>query len=180
MITRKLFLALGIAVMVFLLFSQGWAQTQPKPGTRAPVITHSYAIEKGRYGDVVKIFIEANDPDTDMFRIAVVVDQAGYGRYPADWIYLKPQNRNHFIGYMEWSTYSSKTIKVREWTQVNIKVSVFDRAGNESNVVVFPFEFVSEVISNPSPPAPFNQGNIAKLGNMDVNLFEPAIPLFPD
>ena len=170
----------AFAVMVSLLFSQVWAQTQPKLGTKAPVITRSYAIEKGRYGDVLKIFIEADDPDNDMFRIAVVVDQAGYGRYPTDWIYLKPQNRNHFIGYMDWSTYSSKTARVREWTQINIKVSVFDRAGNESNVALFPFEFVSEVVSNPPPPAPFNQGNNPKLGNINVNLFEPSMPPHPD
>jgi hypothetical protein len=61
-----------------------------------------------------------------------------------------------------------------EWTQITIKISIFDTAGNESNTVVFPFEFVSEVIHNPSPPAPFNQDNIPRLGYIDINLFNPS------
>jgi hypothetical protein len=169
-----------VFVIVALVFSQGWAQTQPKPGTKAPVITHSYAIEKGRYGDVLKVYVEANDPDSGMFRIAVVVDQAGYGRYPTDWIYLKSQDKGHFAGYLQWNTYSSNTGALSEWTYISIKVSVFNKAGNESNVVVFPFEFVSGVISNPPPPAPFNVANLPRLGHIDINLFDPLEPLHPD
>lgn len=169
-----------VFVIVALVFSQGWAQTQPKPGTKAPVITHSYAIEKGRYGDVLKVYVEANDPDSDMFRIAVVVDQVGYGRYPTDWIYLKSQDKGHFAGYLQWNTYSSNTGALSEWTYIAIKVSVFNKAGNESNVVVFPFEFVSGVISNPPPPAPFNVANLPRLGHIDINLFDPLEPLHPD
>ena len=60
-----------------------------------------------------------------------------------------------------------------EWTYVTISVSVFDKAGNESNVVVFPFNFVSEVISNPPPPAPFNQANLPRLGHVHVSLYNP-------
>ena len=168
-----------VFVIVALAFSQGWAQKQPKPGTKVPVITHSYAIEKGRYGNVLKVYVEANDPDSDMLRIAVLVDQVGYGRYPTDWIYLKSQDKGHFAGYLQWNTYSSKPGPLNEWTHITIKVSVFDKAGNESNVVVFPFEFVSEVISHPPPPAPFNVANLPRLGHIDINLIEPTIPLVP-
>ena len=169
-----------VFVIVALVFSQDLAQTQPKPGTKAPVITHSYAIEKGRFGDVLKVYVEANDPDSDMFRIAVIVDQAGVGRYPPDWIYLKSQDKGHFAGYLQWNTYSSNTDFLSEWTYIAIKVSVFDKAGNESNVVVFPFEFVSGVISNPPPPAPFNVPNLPRLGYIDINLFESLSPLHSD
>jgi len=40
--------------------------------------------------------------------------------------------------------------------------------------MAFPFEFVSEVISNPPPPAPFNDGNLPRLGHININLFEPT------
>jgi len=49
-----------------------------RPGTSAPVITHAFAVEKGYYGYIWKIYIEAEDPDGDMLRIASVVDQTGY------------------------------------------------------------------------------------------------------
>ena len=68
-------------------------------GPNAPVITHSFTVEKIIYGDILKVYIEAEDPDGKMVRIATVVDQAGYGRYPISWVYLKPTDRRHFEGY---------------------------------------------------------------------------------
>jgi hypothetical protein len=171
---RKSLWLLIFVLVVFCGFSQGLAQMQPKPGTKAPVITHSYAIEKGRFGHVLKVYVGADDPDADMFRIAVVVEQVGYGVYPPDWIYLKSQDRGHFSGYMQWNTSSSRTGSMSEWTQITIKVSVFDKAGNESNVVVHPFMFVSEVIPSPSLPAPFNVANLPRLGNITVELLDPT------
>ena len=154
-------------IVIFFIVSQG--TTQPKPGMNAPVITHSFAIEKGRYLDVVKLYIEADDPNGDMFRIATVADETGSGYHPPDWIYLKPKDGHHFVGYLQWNTHSSFGW-VREWHNVTLKVSVFDKNGNESNVVIFPFEFVSEVLPKPQPPAPFNQGNIPRLGHVMIEL----------
>ena len=148
---------------------------KPTPqGGKAPVITHSYLIEKGRYGDILKIYIEADDPDNDMLRITTVVEQSGFGRYPADWVFLKSQYSGRFAGYLQWATYSANTGFLSEWTSITIKVSVFDKTGKESSVVVFPFEFVSEVVKNPPPPAPFDRGNIPMLGNIMINLYEPT------
>jgi hypothetical protein len=173
--TQGFFKYILISVVSFPLVLMGCYHTiEPKAGTAAPAISNAYVIERGRYGDVLKIYLEADDPDNDMLRVATVVDQVGYGRYPVDWVYLKSPYSGHFVGYLQWNTFSSHTGGLREWTSITIKISVFDKAGNESNVVVFPFEFVSEVISNPPPPAPFNQPMIAKLGNVDVNLFEPS------
>jgi hypothetical protein len=138
----------------------------------APVITNSYAIQKERYGEVLKIYIEANDSEGDMLRIATVVEHTGYSRYPVDWVYLKPEHGRHFLGHLQWNTFSSNTARISEWTQVTLKVSVFDRAGNESNVVVFPLEFVSEVVPHPPLPFPFGQGDIPRLGHVNVDLFE--------
>ena len=95
-----------------------------RPGTSAPVITHAFAVEKGYYGYIWKIYIEAEDPDGDMLRIAAVVDQTGYGHYPADWIYLKPPYQKHFKGYIQWNTFSSKTSYLTEGTQITLKVYI--------------------------------------------------------
>ena len=173
MVAKRFFWLIGFVFAVSLLtFSQGWAQMQPKPGTKAPVITNSYAIEKGGFGNVLRIYIEADDPDNDLLRIATVIEHAGFGRYPTDWVFLKPQYRGHFVGYLQWNTYNSGGLS--EWTQITIKVSVFDKAGNESNVVVFPYEFVSRLTSNPPPPAPFNVANLPMLGHVTVSLEDPS------
>jgi hypothetical protein len=167
----------------FFLPCQGWAQlfryeggTGPKPGTHAPIITHTFAVEKGSYGYIWKIYLEAEDPDGDMLRIASTVDQVGYGHYPTNWIYLKPQYQKGFKGYIQWNTFSSRTGYISEWTQITLKVSVFDRNGNESNEVVFPFEFVSGVKDQYGYklPAPFDQGDLPRLGYISIDLFDPA------
>ncbi len=41
----------------------GWAQTDPG---NAPVITHSFAVDKGSYGYIWKTYLEAEDLDGDM------------------------------------------------------------------------------------------------------------------
>lgn len=166
-------MSLFLSVILFGV-SQGWAQ--PKPGTKPPIITHSFAVERGIYGYIWKIYIEAEDPDGDMLRIASVVGQAGYGRYPTDWIILKPQYRKHFKGYIQWNTFSSRTSFLREWTQITLKVSIIDKAGNESNTVVFPFTFESGVKDQYryKLPSPFNEGEVPRLGYIHIDLFEPT------
>ncbi len=168
-----------LLTLTFLLPCQGWAQLAPyvggppKPGTHAPIITHAFAVEKGYYGYIWKIYIEAEDPDGEMLRIASVVDQVGYGHYPTDWIYLKRQDQKHFRGYIQWNTFSTNAGYLTEWTQITLKVSVVDKAGNESNQVVFPFTFESGVSSQYKLPTPFDQGNLTKIGNVFIDLRNP-------
>jgi len=173
---RKSISWLSGVVMALVLFSglQGWAQ--PKPGARAPVITHSFAVEKGYYGYIWKIYFEAEDPDGEMLKIASVVDQPGYGRYPTYWLYIKPEYRNHLKGYIQWNTFSSKTPYLREWTSITLRVSIIDKAGKESNEVVFPFTFESGLKDqyNYKLPAPFDQGDLPRLGYIHIDLFEPT------
>ena len=175
------FISVLLAITILLPY-QGWAQLfpytgggQPKPGTHAPIITHAFAVEKGYYGYIWKIYIEAEDPDGEMLRIASVVNEVGVGSYPTDWIYIKPQYGKHFVGYIQWNTFSSKTSYLPEWTQITLRVSVIDKAGNESNEVVFPITF--EVTPNQyayQPPAPFDQGTLPRLGHIMVDLFYPG------
>lgn len=181
---NKFSMVLGL-LLAFSLFvpPQGWTQlipyaggAQPKPGTHAPVITNAFAVDKGYYGNIWRIYIEAEDPDGDMLRVAAVVDQPGYGHYPTDWIYLKPPYQKHFKGYIQWNTFSSKASYLREWTQITLQVSVIDKAGNESNVVVFPFSFETGVKGQyqSKPPAPFDQGDLPRVGYVHIDLFEPT------
>ncbi len=170
---------LGLLLLIIGIGFSGCAYTKgpylgaPMGGGNPPVIKHSYAIEKGRYGDVLKIYIEAEDPDGDMLRVATVVDQVGYGRYPTDWIYLKKEFQGRFVGYLQWNTYSPNSRGLMEWTRVTLKVSVFDKAGNESNVVTFPYEFSLGQRPPDELPAPFDQKSLARLGGISVELLDP-------
>jgi hypothetical protein len=137
---------------------------------QAPILTHFWAADKGPYGCIWKIYIEAEDPDGDMDRISVEVNQAGYGHYPTDWIAIKPQHREHLIGFLQWNTFSSKASYFPEWTQISVKISIFDKRGNQSNEVIFPFTFESGVRNQYELPAPFNNGNPPRIGNIMVDL----------
>ena len=172
----KLIYLIGILMGVMVLTAPaGW--TQPKSETRGPIITHAFAVEKGKYGYVWKIYIEAEDPDGEMLSIASVVDQPAAGRYPTDWVYLKPQYGKHFKGYLQWNTFSTKAANLREWTYITLRVSVVDKAGNASNEVVFPFSFESGVEDQYKYilPAPFDEGNLQRLGYIGINLFDPTL-----
>jgi len=174
-IKRFIYLISMLLGVVLLIAPTG--RTQPKPEAKAPVITHTFPVEKGPYGYIWKIYIEAEDPEGDMAKIASVIEQPGYGRYPTNWIILKPQYRHHLKGYIQWNTFSSNASHLKEWTQITLKVSIFDKAGNESNEVVFPFTFESGV-KKPYQyklPSPFDQGELPKLGNVNIDLFDPTL-----
>jgi hypothetical protein len=171
--TKKFLYIFGLLLaLTFFIVPVGWAQ--PKPETKAPVISQSFAVEKGYYGYIWKIYIEAEDPNGDMYKIASVVDQPGVGHYPTDWIMLKPQYRNHLKGYIQWNLFSPYGY-LREWTSITLKVSIFDKAGNVSNVVVFPFTFETGVKDQYKYklPAPFDEGDLPRLGHIMIDLVPP-------
>lgn len=161
--------------MIITFFIPAEVLSQPPPGTKTPIITHSYAIDKGRYGQTWKIYLEAQDPDGDLAKIASTVDQIGYCCYSTDYIPIKPPFQTHLKGYIRLNTFSSRTSFIRAGTQITLKVSIFDHAGNESNRVVFPLEFVIGGEPAPKPPAPFDQGDIPLLGNIMIDLVEPSL-----
>jgi hypothetical protein len=171
---NKLLSGFGVLVAFTLCIAHPvWAE--PKPETKAPIITNSFAVEKGHYGYIWKIYIEAEAPNGDMLKIASVVDRPGYGSYPTDWIMLKPQDRNHLKGYIQWNTFSGYGY-LPEGTNITLKVSILDKAGKESNVVVFPFTFETGVKDqyNYKLPAPFNEGSLRRLGYIATDLTDPA------
>jgi hypothetical protein len=180
---KRIFGFWGLVTAAILLSSSlGWAQLfnygvgPTKPGTHAPLISHYFAVEKGYYGYIWKIYLEAEDPDSDMLRIAVEVDQPGVGHYPTHWTVVRPQFQKHFKGYLQWNTFSSRSSNMPEWTQITAKVSILDKAGNWSNEVVFPFTFETGV-SDPygyKPPSPFDQADLPRLGYVGIELYSPV------
>jgi len=162
----------GVAmVLVFFSSPQGWAQ--PKPETEGPVIVQAFAVDRGYYGSIWKIYIEAKHAGGEMVKIAATVDQVGLGHYPTDWVYLKAQNGKYLKGYLQWNTFSSKASTIIDGTQITMRVSIVDKAGSESNEVVFPFTFESGVKGLPGLPAPFDQGDNPRLGYISIDLFSP-------
>ena len=138
---------------------------------------HAFAVERGEYGYIWKIYLEAKDPDRRMLRIASVVDEAGTGRYPTDWIYLKPQYEKYFKGYIQWNTYSTKAGYMLEGTPIILRVSVFDKNGSESNEIIFPFTFeLTPGQYQYRLPPPFDQGDLVKLGNVMIDLYPSDMP----
>jgi hypothetical protein len=165
----------AIVALVVFWGVQGWAQSRSE--SKAPVISHAFTVEKIMYGDVLRVYIEAEDPRGEMLRIATVVDQVAYGRYPTSWTYLKPADRKHFIGYLQWNTFSSKTHVMSEWTPITLTVSVFDKFGNQSNAFTFPISIESGVkrTSSYQPPSPFDQRGVKKLGFINIDLMDMSI-----
>ena len=170
---RKIFYLITFLVtMMIFVPVKGWSQ--PKPGMHGPIITHTFAVDRGYFGYIWKIYIEGEDPDGDMLRIASVAVKPGHGSYATDWIFLKPAYQKHFKGYIQWNTFGAYDGYLNEWTNITLTVSVFDKAGNESNEVVFPFTFETGVTNayNYQLPPPFDQGNLPRLGYIDINLYE--------
>ncbi len=159
--------------MVLLIGAQGW--TQPKPEARGAAIINAFAVDRGHYGCIWRIYLEAEDPSGQMLKIACSVEQAGHGRYPTDWIYLKSQFQKHFKGYIQWNTFSSKIAPLLDGTQIFLRVSIIDKSGNGSNEVVFPLTFGSGKRESPRLPAPFDRGDNPRLGYISIELEEPIL-----
>ena len=155
--------------------SAGSTAEASKSNAGAPLIKNAYAVDQGRYGEVLKIYLEAEDPSGEMTQIATTVDEVGYGHYPTDLIILKPQYRKSFRGYIQWNTFSSRAPYLDEWTRIEVKVAVLDKDGRVSNEFELPFTFETGVGPAPNPPAPFNVGDLPRLGNVSVNLFNPRV-----
>jgi hypothetical protein len=144
------------------------------PNPDAPVIKQAYAIDRGMYGTVLKIYLEAEDPKGDLNKIVTQVHQPGFGNYFPDIIIIKPQYKKSFKGFIQWNTYSSNASSLDEWTWVTVRVSVLNKKGLESNAFEFPFTFETGTGRTPPPPAPFDQGDLPKIGSVSIDLYNPS------
>ena len=163
-------------LVIFVFFSIGEGGSQPISGS--PVITHSYALDKGGYGQTWKFYIEAEDPDGDMLKIASELQQEGVRyRKSVDYVFLKKSDQKHVKGYLSLETYNLREPSVAVSPRLTLRVSIIDKAGNESKQALFQFDYVGEGSgSAASLPAPFDQGNIPKLGNILIEGKYPPQP----
>jgi TolB-like protein len=143
---------------------------------RGPSITHAFVVKKINYGDVLKVYVEAECPEGEMFRIGTEVVQSGYGRYPTSWVYVKAADQRHFKGYLQWNTFSSKTPNLTDGTLITLTVFVHDKYGYKSEEISFPITFASggKGASSEAPP-PFDQKDVKKLGSIDIELMDLTI-----
>ena len=161
-------LALFSSFLVVALFAPHYGWTQERQVLHTPVITHAYAIVKGPNGTNRKIYIDAEDAGGYMNYVLVVVDQIGQGRYPVDRVPLDPRHRSHLKGFLQWNTLRAEALP--EGTQITVTISIEDMARNVSKEVVFPFTFVSGVSAQEDIPAPFDDKNIPRIGQIGVSL----------
>jgi len=158
---------LGILLMLFLSSCVGAARVPSTSGTQPPVITRSYASDHGAYGQTWKIYIEAEDPDGDMFKITSELQQEGVRyRESVDSIFVKKRDQNYLKGFLALDTYFLRDPSLAVSTRLVLRVSITDKAGNESKTAVFHFEYTGKTSESTGLPAPFDQGNIPKLGNI--------------
>ncbi len=168
---------------LLLICPQGWAQ--PGSAMKGPAITSAFAIhqklQEGYYGSIWRIYIAAEDPDGDMVKIGVRVNQASYGS-ATDWISLKPRHRNQFKGYLQWDTAGS-----RDEAQITLEIFVIDRAGDVSKEARFRLVCSSGSMDYSKPgclldqselPAPFDQEDIPRIAYINVNLADFQARLF--
>jgi hypothetical protein len=166
-------MTVGILSAVFFLCGNGLAAS-PEKEKHAPVITKAYMADQARFGDVLKIYIEAEDFQGDMMRIATQASQNGFGGYATDFIVLKPQYRKQFKGFLRFNTHSVRASFLPEWTQLKLTISVIDRAGNESREVVLPVELISSRTPVGSLPEAFNDKDLPKIGTIMIDLVNPV------
>ncbi len=167
---KKLILFSSLLVVVLFASDYGW--TQEKQVLHTPVITHAYATDKGPYGTIWKIYLEAEDGGGDMNYVLVIVDQAGQGRYPSDRVLLDPRHRSHIKAFLQWNTLTAGAA-LAEGTRITVTISIRDMAGNVSNEVFFPFTFVSGASAQENVPPPFDESNTPRIGYIGVSLVKP-------
>jgi hypothetical protein len=170
----KILSILGLFVALSFLF-EPIASAELGPVAKPPTITHAFAVDRGAYhnGYIWKIYIEAEAGDANMSRIASVMNQPGAGSYSPDWINIKSQYQKHLKGYLQWNARNVSGNYV-EGTMIALRVSIFDKTSRESNVAVFYFTFESGVKDQYKLPAPFDQGDIPRLGYINIDLLPPG------
>jgi hypothetical protein len=168
-----------LVVGMVLSGCSGLQQTKAPGYGDPPVITASFCVDKGMYGDPIKVYLAAEDPHGDMDRIAVQVTQTGYGFYPTSWTVIKPKYEKKFVGYLQWDTFSPGVQEMPEWTRITMNVTIIDKQGFQSKAVVLPYMFVTGTSPSPALPPPFDQGPMHRLGWIDIDLINPQGGIMP-
>lgn len=170
-------LFMGGLLTVLLSSCVGAGRYPSTSGKLPPAITRSYAPDKGAYGQTWKIYIEAEDPDGDMFRIASELQQEGVRyRQSVDFIPVKRRDQKYLKGYLSLDTYFLREPILGVSPRLVLRVSIIDKAGNESKTAVFNFEYAGKTSESAGLPSPFDQGDIPKLGTIMIEGKVPPPP----
>jgi hypothetical protein len=178
-IPTPLFLGILLSLSLGIAHSQSLDEWLKKPGGRPPVITHWHASEKLRHGDTWRIYVAAKDPDWDMHRIVGILDQVGYGEYPASYVPIRGRSRGELKGYLVFYSTSGMGLWMAEWTQLRLTLFIRDGRGNSSNKLVFPLVLTHGARQKPPGP-PFDTGGLAQLGVLWFDLIEPGLDRHED
>ena len=164
---RSVFAVCLVAVSVFSSSCSGLLEH--RAGANPPRITHSYAVDKGAYGETWKFYIEAEDPEGDMIKITYALEQEGVRyEHPVDFVFIKQKYQTSLKGFLSLETTFLREPSMGGSPRLALRVSIFDKAGHESNEAVFRFEFAGRSQPVSPLPAPFDQGDIPKLGTILV------------
>jgi hypothetical protein len=172
---KKKGMLLGLLWAVLAVQGCTGTMTGLRPTGSPPVIIGAWVPANGRYGDTVRIYLAASDPDGDMDRVAVQVTQPAMGTYPTNWIFLKSEYRKEFAGYLQWNT-AGKSDTLAEGTPITLNLTVHDKGGNVSAEVLLDYQFLTGGPRVSPPPPPFNQANIPRIGRIDIELVNPMQP----
>ena len=168
-------LLVGLMVSACAGTSGSMLKASELPGTgNPPVITASFAVDKGRFGDPIKVYLAAEHSSGVMKMVAVQVTQVGYGSYPTSWSILKPEYGKKFVGYFQWNTSSATAQRMPEWTNITMDITVIDTSGNQSKAVLLPYQFVTGATPSPVLPSPFDQAEMERIGWIKVDLVNPS------
>ena len=162
----------GIFILVSVVISlahqsvEGQAQTKGS----APVITFAWAQERIRQGEDWRIFIAATDPDGDMYRIYCRIEQLGGQGYRPDISNIKKGMEGQLTGYLVLRTHSQQDFF---GLYLTLKLTILDRAGNESQSLSFPLVIDGERTKFPPPdliPAGLEKSLNQRIGYIGIDL----------
>jgi hypothetical protein len=114
-----------------------------KYGPNPPVIEHYGAAPKVSSGRAWRVYLAAQDPDGDMDRIDFELDRPGYVTRE-DRKKLSPESAESFSGRFFLSIPIVSALKGRELLHTNmvLRCTVVDKAGNKSKPIGLPFQVV--------------------------------------
>jgi hypothetical protein len=168
---RKIVLIIGLMSLPLVTTSCTTVmERETRPKGSLPVITHSFASKIVSHGDMWKIYLEANDPDGDMWNFAYTLGRDGYRRR-VNHLYIWRNNRTKMLGYIDVFIAPGETAQ-NEWANLTLTLHIRDRGGNMSNEVVFPVA-LSRGVQQTAPSPPFNIDGLKGLATI---WYKPKVP----
>ena len=140
----------------------------PSGGGAAPVILDFYDTAPIRPGTSWRVFLKAEDSDSDIHYIAAQLWQPGVGYYPSSFNYIKGAEREGFEGYIFLRTPADRTL-LRD--TFYLRVLLRDCEGNSSEPVRFTLRFdLKTAYGLQSVPEKWQTAAKRKLGSIQVEI----------